>query len=235
MTDFRSSRWALLAAILLTLGVAAALRLFRLPALPLGLHYDEAANGILAGEIARGARLPIFISSYTGKEVLFFYWAAAWMRVLGEGMLALRLTAAVVGICTVGAAAWSAYELLYDRADRAWIGVLTAAFVATSFWHLILSRYGFRAVTQPLLQALTVGALWRGLRHERRAWLALAAEPGWPWRACSAAPPCIPIWPPALSRPCWPWHCWRWCWATGGAVVPTGSASPSSPPRPRRR
>ncbi|MBE9508251.1 MAG: hypothetical protein IMY86_09400, partial [Chloroflexi bacterium] len=42
--------------------------------------------------------------------------------------------------------------------------LITAAFLATSFWHVILSRYGFRAVTQPLMQALTVAALWRGLR-----------------------------------------------------------------------
>ncbi|MBN1954755.1 MAG: glycosyltransferase family 39 protein [Anaerolineae bacterium] len=169
----RLSRWPL-AALLLTLLVAAGLRLVRLPTLPVGLHYDEAANGILAAEIARGLEHPVFISAYTGKEVLFFYWAAAWMRVLGENVLALRLTSAVIGICTVGAAAWSAYELVHEERNAAWVGVLAAAFVATSFWHLVLSRYGFRAVTQPLLQALTVGALWRGLRLERRGWLVLA-------------------------------------------------------------
>jgi hypothetical protein len=168
------TRWLLLIALLLTLGVACGLRLAGLPRLPLGLHYDEAANGILAGEIARGIRQPVFISAYTGKEVLFFYWAAAWMRVLGQGVLALRLTAAVAGLCTVGAAAWAAYELLHDRRDAGWVAVLTAAFVATSFWHLVLSRIGFRAITQPLLQALTVAALWRGLRLERRGWLVLA-------------------------------------------------------------
>ncbi|HEC35257.1 MAG TPA: hypothetical protein ENI39_01840 [Anaerolineae bacterium] len=174
MAANRSPRWALIVAISLALAVAAGLRLARLPDLPLGLHYDEAANGILAGQIAQGIKRPVFIPSYTGKEVLFFYWAAAWMRAMGEGVLALRLTSAVVGLCTVGAAAWGAYELLHDRKDAAWIGVLTAAFLATSFWHLILSRCGFRAVTQPLLQALTVGALWRGLRLERRGWVALA-------------------------------------------------------------
>jgi hypothetical protein len=159
---------------LLVLLVAAGLRLVGLSDLPVGLHYDEAANGILTAEIARGAERPVFIPSYTGKEVLFFYWAAAWMRLLGQSTLALRLTAAVVGLCTVAAAAWSTYELLHERPHARWIALLTAAFLATSFWHLVLSRLGFRAVTQPLLQALTVGALWRGLRTERKRWLLLA-------------------------------------------------------------
>lgn len=174
MARHRPFRWPLIAAFLACLAAGAALRLARLPELPLGLHYDEAANGILAAEIARGIKHPVFIPSYTGKEVLFFYWAAAWMRVLGEGVLALRLTAAVAGICTVAAAAWATCELLHDREDAPWIGAFTAAFLATSLWHLIFSRIGFRAITQPLLQALTVGALWRGLRLERRGWLVLA-------------------------------------------------------------
>jgi len=155
-------RWAAL--VLFVLLVAAGLRLYRLPGLPLGLHYDEAANGILAGEIARGIEAPVFISSYTGKEVLFFYWAALWMRLVGVTLLALRLSAASVGLATVAASVWAVGELLHGRRDGRWVALLTGGFLATSFWHVVLSRYGFRAVTQPLLQALTVASLWRGLR-----------------------------------------------------------------------
>jgi 4-amino-4-deoxy-L-arabinose transferase-like glycosyltransferase len=148
----------------LILLVATGLRLYRLPELPLGLHYDEAANGILAGEIARGIKTPIFIPSYTGKEVLFFYWTALWIKLLGVTPLALRLSAALAGVATVAATVWAIREMLHGRRDADWVALLAGAFLATSFWHLILSRYGFRAVTQPLMQALTVAALWRGLR-----------------------------------------------------------------------
>lgn len=173
------SRWLFIVVLLLVLLVTAGLRLHRLPNLPLGLHYDEAANGILAGEIARGVKIPVFISSYTGKEVSFFYWAALWMKLLGVTPFALRLSAALVGLMTVAVTVWSVYELLRDQRDPAWTGLITAAFLATSFWHLVLSRYGFRAVTQPLLQALTIAPLWRGLRHRGEsaggvAWLFLA-------------------------------------------------------------
>jgi 4-amino-4-deoxy-L-arabinose transferase-like glycosyltransferase len=160
-------RWLPTVALSLVLLVAAGLRLYRLPELPLGLHYDEAANGILAGEIARGVKLPVFIPSYTGKEVLFFYWTALWMKLFGETSLALRLSAALAGLATVAATFWAVRELLHGRRDADWVALLTAAFLATSFWHVILSRYGFRAVTQPLLQALTAAALWRGLRLSR--------------------------------------------------------------------
>jgi len=163
-THTRTPRWAFAVALALVLLVAAGLRLYRLPELPVGLHFDEAANGILAGEIARGVETPIFIPSYTGKEVLFFYWAGLWMKLLGVGPLALRLSAALAGLATVAATVWAVRELLHGRPDADWVALLTGAFLATSFWHLILSRYGFRAITQPLMQALTVGALWRGLR-----------------------------------------------------------------------
>jgi 4-amino-4-deoxy-L-arabinose transferase-like glycosyltransferase len=154
-------RWLFATMLLL---VAAGLRLYRLPDLPLGLHYDEAANGILAGEIARGGKLPVFIPSYTGKEVMFFYWTALWIKLLGATPLALRLSAALAGLATVAATYWAVRELLHGYRDAGCVARLTAAFLATSFWHLVLSRYGFRAVTQPLMQALTVAALWRGLR-----------------------------------------------------------------------
>ena len=173
----RTPRWLFAATLLLILLVAAGLRLYRLPDLPLGLHYDEAANGILAGEIASGAKLPVFIPSYTGKEVLFFYWTAVWMKLLGVTPLALRLSAALAGLATVAAAYWAIRELLYGYRGVGWVALFGAAFLATSFWHLVLSRYGFRAVTQPLMQALTVAALWRGLRLDRRGgvpWLVLA-------------------------------------------------------------
>ena len=157
-------RWFLVAALFLILLVAAGLRLYRLPDLPLGLHYDEAANGILAGEIARGVSTPVFIPSYTGKEVLFFYWAALCMKALGVTPLALRLSAVTAGLVTVLVTVWAARELLPNRRDALWVALFTGAFLATSYWHLTLSRNGFRAITQPLLQALTVACLWRGLR-----------------------------------------------------------------------
>jgi 4-amino-4-deoxy-L-arabinose transferase-like glycosyltransferase len=151
----------------LCLLVAAALRLPNLPDMPPGLHYDEAANGLLSADIGLRGDRPIFISSYTGKEVFFFYLAGTMMRLVGESVFALRLTAAFVGILTVAATYWLGREMLADRR----IAILAAALLAVSFWHVLFSRLGFRAVTQPFLQALTLAALFRGLRRKDNRWL----------------------------------------------------------------
>jgi 4-amino-4-deoxy-L-arabinose transferase-like glycosyltransferase len=157
--------------VLLIMAVALGLRLWGLPRPPAGPYYDEAANGILAAGIADEGYRPLFIASYTGKEVLFFYLAAATIKLAGPGLLALRLTSALIGAATVLALYWCAREL-YPRGR--FLALLAAALLAASFWHLALSRIGLRAVSEPLLQALTVAALWRGLRTGRRVIVILA-------------------------------------------------------------
>lgn len=164
------SRQATLTLMVFCLLVAAALRIPDLSVSPPGLHYDEAANGILASEIGFEGQRPVFISSYTGKEVLFFYLAGGLMRAAGQSIFTLRLASALVGILTVAVTYWLGWELVRDRR----IAILAAALIATSFWHVLLSRLGFRAITQPLLQALTVAALFRGLRNRSWIWTTAA-------------------------------------------------------------
>lgn len=152
---------------LFCLMTASTLRLANLPQVPAGVHFDEAANGILAAEIGLKGERPVFITSYTGKEVLFFYLAGGLMRLLGDSLFTLRLTAALIGIMTVAATYWLGLELFRDRR----VALVAAALLAISFWHLLFSHLGFRAITQPLLQALTAAALLRGIRLDARKWL----------------------------------------------------------------
>ena len=146
---------------------AAILRFPMLTIAPPGLHFDEAANGILASEIGWEGKRPLFISSYTGKEVLFFYLAGGLMRLIGTSTFALRLAAAFTGLLTIAATYWLGRELQQSRR----VALLAALLLAISFWHLLFSRLGFRAITQPLLQAITVAALLRGIRYDDRKWL----------------------------------------------------------------
>lgn len=98
--------------LILTLLIASALRLWQIGTLPPGLHYDEAADTIIAEQITRGESTPIFIEAYTGKEVLFFYWAAAWMNLIGPSVYAMRLAAALMGILTVAVTYRAVREML---------------------------------------------------------------------------------------------------------------------------
>src|SRR5574341_155379 len=162
-----SQRRFIFAAALILL-VAAILRLTALSVIPPGLHYDEAANGVIVRNIAFGGYRPIFIPEYTGKEVLWFYNAALMMQILGPVIFALRLTSAFFGVTTVAATGWLVRQLYHDDVRRDYLALLSMAILAIAFWHGILSRFADRAITQPLLQALSLGLLWQGLRSTSR-------------------------------------------------------------------
>jgi 4-amino-4-deoxy-L-arabinose transferase-like glycosyltransferase len=174
--------------LVVTLVVAAFLRLWQLDTLPPGLHYDEAADTIIAQQIARGESAPIFVTAYTGKEVLFFYWAAAWMKLIGPTVFAMRLAAAMLGVLTVAIAYWAVRELfatcILPPASEARckmqvagydiLALLAMIFIATSFWHVLMSRLGFRSISEPFIQALALAALFRVLRLNRWRWIIIA-------------------------------------------------------------
>ena len=175
MNSSLSEKRVHLALLLLILLIALFLRVYGLGDIPPGLHYDEAANAILAADIASGKAHPLFIEAYTGKEVLFFYLAGVSMRLLGASIFSLRLTSALIGTLTVLITYQLAREMFANQGARAarCLALFSAALLATSYWHVTLSRYGFRAISQPLLQALTLWCLWRGLRRGSNGWLAL--------------------------------------------------------------
>lgn len=155
---------------LFCLMVAATLRIPDLPYLAPGLHYDEAANATLVAEIAFDGYRPLFITSYTGKEVLFLYLAAGMTKLVGSSIFTLRLTAVFVSLLTIAATYWAGMELCRDRR----IALLAVVLLTVSFWHVLFSRIGFRVNTQPLLQALLVASLLRGYRLNARPWLVAA-------------------------------------------------------------
>lgn len=173
-----SRKSTILAAALIIL-VAAALRLFDLTDIPPGLHYDEATNGVIARDIAFGGYRPLFIASFTGKETLWFYLAALVMRLVGPDVFALRLTSVLIGTLSVAATGWVVQRLYAGDSRRDGLALLAMAVLAVAFWHGVLSRLAFRAISQPLMQALSLGLLLQGLRTPARSrrhlvWMAVA-------------------------------------------------------------
>jgi 4-amino-4-deoxy-L-arabinose transferase-like glycosyltransferase len=159
----RAKEWA---PVIGTIALAAALRLFALGEIPPGLYHDEAFNGLDALKVLTG-QWPIYFAANHGREPLFIYLIAATVGLLGRTPGALRLTAAICGTLTI--------PITYLMV-RAWfnrrVGLLSAAILAITLWHVHLSRVGFRAITLPLMTAL---ALWLGARayrsRRRRDWL----------------------------------------------------------------
>lgn len=145
--------------------LAAFLRLVRLATVPFGWHPDEATKVLLARDVLAGKYFPAFFSAFTGREALFVYLEALGLLLIGDEIFMGRLLSAFVGIATV-ALTYATVRELFDRTTA----VLAAAFLATSLWHLIASRNGYRAVIQPMIQLPVIWLLFVGLRSDAAGW-----------------------------------------------------------------
>jgi hypothetical protein len=140
----------------LALGATALLlRLALLGTFPPGLHHDEAWNGIDALTISPAFH-PIFFPNSNGREPLFLYLQALSMGLFGQTPAVLRAVSAVAGAATVVVTFYLARALTQNLAVGALAGILTAC----SFWHLLDSRLGYRAILQPLCMSAAILVLW---------------------------------------------------------------------------
>lgn len=135
-------------AIVAITALAGAVRVYDIKNYPPGLFPDVAANGEDALLILKGDRRP-FYPRGNGREALFFYLDAIAIKTFGIGVWQMYLGSIVVGIATV-VAIYFATSVYFGRLA----GLLAAAFLATSSWHVALSRTGFRAIMVPLFVAL---------------------------------------------------------------------------------
>ncbi len=171
VTDMEGTRewrpvytWTALAATVL---LAAGLRLYRVASLPAGLHFDEAANGMLGLDILAG-ELPVFFSAYNGREALYHYLVALCIELFGRNVLAVRLPAALAGIALV-----IVVFLVGRRSIGTGGALLAAGATAGASWLLHLNRIGFRANLLALTLSLWAWLLLRGLAAQRwRDWFA---------------------------------------------------------------
>lgn len=157
-------RWLEIGFVTLLFLTALFLRIWQLDRFPPGLYNDEAAYGMDARALLTGD-LRVFYERNNGREPLFIYLLALTFQSLGATAYAIRLTAAVVGAVTVVTAYWMVRELfrfapeLNEQSPR-WYAAWTALLLAFSYWHLSLSRVGFRAITLPLALTLAFALFW---------------------------------------------------------------------------
>lgn len=223
-SNLRPSRvreWGLIVGLM---ALAAALRVVALGEIPPGLYHDEAFNGLDALNVLAGQG-SIYFAANHGREPLFVYLTAATVGLFGRSPGALRLAAAVCGTLTIPAT----YALA-----RAWfgrrIGLLSAAILTITLWHVHLSRIGFRAVTLPLTAAL---ALWLGTRayrsQSRRDWLLAGLSYGvcfYAYLPARFTPVALAAFAATLliggrGRSLWPGVAW-FAAGTAGALIPLG-------------
>ncbi len=156
--------------------LAAALRLYRLDSVPPGFQFDEAYNAIDAIGVLEG-EWRIFFPANGGREPLYTYWQALLFALLGQNLFALRVASALVGVLTLPLAFGAIRYLFRDHPRANALGLLTAGFMAISFWHLHFSHYAIRAVLLPPIVLVTFWAFWYG-QATGRLWAFAAAGVG---------------------------------------------------------
>lgn len=166
-----SRRW-----IPLILCLAWGLRLYRLRDIPYGLHHDAMFNLVDTIEVLHG-RLRLYFPANYGREPLFIYSTAGMARLLhADWIWVQRLTSAVWGMLGLA----STYPLL-----RRLVGTRAAgwgmALAAGSFWLMMVSRLGLRAVTLLFFANLTAFAILKAVEPDQRRpllWWFLAGAAG---------------------------------------------------------
>jgi 4-amino-4-deoxy-L-arabinose transferase-like glycosyltransferase len=160
----------------LILLVAFFLRLHDLDEVPPGLTHDEASNGHDAAGVLHGV-WPIYFTVGYGHEPLYPYSVAPMMALIGESDTALRLTTVCWGMAAL-LLTYAAGRRLFGQVEA----LVAASWMAVSFWCVMTSRIGLRAITLPTVFLGSALCFWGAFpvgataapTGSRRRWLSLA-------------------------------------------------------------
>lgn len=154
--------WILLAG-LTTLAVA--MRFYRLDTVPVGLHYDEAFNGLDALSLLEKPlkKWPVFFNGNYGREPLFIWISSFAHSFFGPAVWTARFVSALSGVLTIPAMAWLGWQLAptFNVRNRQLFSLWCPAAVLALMWSQIFARYGIRASLFVLLETLLFAAAWR--------------------------------------------------------------------------
>jgi len=143
-------------------GLAATLRMYRLVDLPPGLHGDEAHAGIFAQEVLEKGWIGPYASYALGGPAGLLYLMAPVVKLVGASALAVRLTTALAGTAAVLLMYLLARQMFGHRT-----GLIAAALLAFSYWHIHFSRIAHPVVLLPLAEIAALYFLFLGLRGGR--------------------------------------------------------------------
>jgi 4-amino-4-deoxy-L-arabinose transferase-like glycosyltransferase len=139
------------------------LRTHQLATIPPAFDYDEAAHAIDAVEILQGHHA-LYSPKTEGNTTFLKYLFAIAFSLFGTRTFSQRLLIAFVSTLTIPLTYALGSALFYKLgAQRArFVGILAAAGLATSFWHMNYSRIGLEINMVPFIAVLCFYFLWRG-------------------------------------------------------------------------
>jgi 4-amino-4-deoxy-L-arabinose transferase-like glycosyltransferase len=170
-----------LAMLAIITGLGAVYRLWAIDSLPAEPGVDlplifRCVESVLAGD------WPIYFTYHPGREGLYLYLAAGYVRLVGLSYPALRSVGALLGTTTIPVV-YLAGRRLFNRE----VGLLAAGLLAVSRWHVILSRTGLRFILMPVFTLLLVAVLdWALAQRRPLRWACVGWVLGWGFHTYSA-------------------------------------------------
>ncbi len=170
--NLHRNRWLLLAlAVIMLHGFN--LRFSALESSPPQLISDHVENIRDAFNIRYNNYSPILFTNYNSREPLHYYLAVALSSLPGleVDQYTFSLLSAIQGLITLPLLFWLALEVMGERQRRFGrvYALIVASLAAISFWHITLSRQGFRVALCPLFVAFSLVFYVRALRNNRRS------------------------------------------------------------------
>jgi hypothetical protein len=170
----RPTVWTLLPWLLFALALAP--RAWHNADLPYGVWFDEAEAGLQARKYLQEGRFTPITDTYGRDASLFYYFIGVAQTFIADPVVAARLVSAFVGALCAPLMYFLGRELFGWR-----VGLAAALVLATSRWHLDVSRLGWDPISLPLCAILAIWLLARAVRTERWtdiAWAGLAVGLG---------------------------------------------------------
>lgn len=164
-------------ALIMILALGALFRLADLSGVPPEMTSDHVEKILDAQRVADG-QYQVFFPNNGGREGFQMYAMALLAQLPGLGMnfTTLKLLSALEGLIAILALYWLGREAVGHEQPQLGnlVGLLLAALVAVSYWHVALSRLGLRIVLTTIVAALLLAFLARALRHNQRGDFILA-------------------------------------------------------------
>ncbi len=135
---------------------------FRIDSVPWGLSNDEGIEGLIAYKFLSGAPIAPFSSMGGVRETLYHVLLIPVFRLFGPGMESLRFLSLLVGLASLLLVYFAARGFFSAR-----VGILSAALLAVSPWHLLAIRTGLRSVLVPAFVLATLGLFQRAVAGRR--------------------------------------------------------------------
>ncbi len=161
-----TNRWELWVVVAIT-GLAAVIGLWHLTTLPFGFHGDEANNTLEAQRIAQHGWVGPFSPLSGGYPNAINYFEAPFVKVLGAGVLGIRLPVAILGIAAIPLA----YAVFRNVAGTR-SAICGALLLTLSLWHIQLSRIGVPVTGWPTIELAALLCLQVGFKRRTWGWFA---------------------------------------------------------------